>query len=181
MLRALVVLAILAAASPPASPPASPGAAAPTGATSPARNRNESRDRSLTRIWATTMEAQRITGRSDRGDRYLNAGDHGAALPHRSALGRTVRVRSRITGKSVVVPVIDVGPWNVDDAYWERREGRPSVEGHRPDARGRRSNGAGIDLSPATWISLGAPRADVDAGRWSGWVDWEFVDEVETP
>ena len=38
------------------------------------------------------------------------------ALPHRRALGRTVEVRYR--DRVIVVPVLDVGPWNVDDDYW---------------------------------------------------------------
>src|SRR5262249_8051209 len=39
------------------------------------------------------------------------------ALPHPHALGRMVEVRYR--DRSIVVPVLDVGPWNIDDAYWE--------------------------------------------------------------
>lgn len=130
----------------------------------------------FTRIWATTMEAQRISGRSDRDDRYLNAGDQGAALPHPDALGRRIRITYPETGKQVLVDVVDVGPWNVDDAYWTRPGGRPAIEATGVDRRGRRSNGAGLDLSPATWISLGAPAGAVLAGHFSGWVDWEFTD-----
>src|SRR4051794_19012258 len=40
------------------------------------------------------------------------------ALPDRRALGRDVEVRYR--NRTIVVPVLDVGPWNVDDPYWER-------------------------------------------------------------
>src|SRR4249919_2864808 len=39
------------------------------------------------------------------------------ALPHRSALRRDVEIRYR--DRVTVVPVLDVGPWNTDDAYWE--------------------------------------------------------------
>src|SRR5262245_60790834 len=47
----------------------------------------------------------------------IHADSRFVALPHPRALGRMVEVRYR--DRAVVVPVLDVGPWNVDDAYWE--------------------------------------------------------------
>src|SRR5437016_2801659 len=47
------------------------------------------------------------------------------ALPHRAALGKHVEVRYR--QRAVVVPVLDVGPWNIDDAYWVQSR-RPAAE-----------------------------------------------------
>ena len=85
------------------------------------------------------------------------------ALPHPRALGRTVEVRYR--DRAVVVPVLDVGPWNVDDAYWERDE-RPASERGRGVYR-TPVNTAGIDLSDAVFAALGLPDNDV--------VDWRFV------
>jgi hypothetical protein len=85
------------------------------------------------------------------------------ALPHPRALGRTVEVRYR--DRAVVVPVLDVGPWNVDDAYWER-DARPASERGRGAYR-RPVNTAGIDLSDAVFAALGLPDNDV--------VDWRFV------
>ena len=43
------------------------------------------------------------------------------ALPHPIALGKHVEVRYR--QRAIVVPVLDVGPWNVDDPC--RRSPRP--------------------------------------------------------
>jgi hypothetical protein len=85
------------------------------------------------------------------------------ALPHPRALGRTVEVRYR--DRAVVVPVLDVGPWNIDDAYWERDE-RPASERGRGAYR-TPVNKAGIDLSDAVFATLGLPDNDV--------VDWRFV------
>jgi hypothetical protein len=85
------------------------------------------------------------------------------ALPHPRALGKHVEVRYR--QRAMVVPVLDVGPWNVDDDYW--------AEGRRPAAEGRRgyyrtpTNRAGIDLSDAVFAGLGL--------RDNDWVEWRFV------
>ena len=85
------------------------------------------------------------------------------ALPHRRALGRFVEVRYR--DRAIVVPVLDVGPWNIDDAYWERDD-RPASERGRGYYR-TPVNKAGIDLSDAVFAALGLPDNDV--------VDWRFV------
>ncbi len=85
------------------------------------------------------------------------------ALPHPGALGKQVEVRYR--ARAIVVPVLDVGPWNVDDAYW--------IDGRRPASEGSRgyyrtpSNRAGIDLSDAVFATLGLHDND--------WVEWRFV------
>jgi hypothetical protein len=85
------------------------------------------------------------------------------ALPHRRALGKDVEVRYR--DRVIVVPVLDVGPWNVDDAYWETGA-RPAAERgvgvHRTP-----SNRAGIDLSDAVFATLGLHDND--------YVEWRFV------
>jgi hypothetical protein len=85
------------------------------------------------------------------------------ALPHPRALGKQVEVRYR--DRAIVVPVRDVGPWNVDDAYWETGA-RPASE------RGRGAyrvpvNHAGIDLSDAVFAALGL--------RDNDFVEWRFV------
>jgi len=85
------------------------------------------------------------------------------ALPHRRALGRTVEVRYR--DRVIVVPVLDVGPWNIDDAYWEQN-GRPASERGRGYYR-TPVNTAGIDLSDPVFAALGLPDND--------YVDWRFV------
>ena len=85
------------------------------------------------------------------------------ALPHPAALGKHVEVRYR--QRAIVVPVLDVGPWNVDDAYWTRAA-RPAAE--RRQGRHRTpTNHAGIDLSDAAFRALGL--------RDNDWVEWRFV------
>jgi hypothetical protein len=62
---------------------------------------------------------------------------------------------------------MDVGPWNIKDPYW--------VTGSRPQAEtgvdmsGRRTNLAGIDLTPAAANAIGL--------QGKGTVDWEFIKE----
>jgi hypothetical protein len=85
------------------------------------------------------------------------------ALPHRRALGKEVEVRYR--DRAIVVPVLDVGPWNIDDAYWETGA-RPAAEQGRGVYR-KPSNRAGIDLSDAVFATLGL--------RDNDFVEWRFV------
>jgi hypothetical protein len=93
----------------------------------------------------------------------IRPGSRFVALPHRSALHRDVEVRYR--DRAVVVPVLDVGPWNVDDAYWERGD-RPASERGRGAYR-TPVNTAGIDLSDAVFAELGLPD--------NAEVEWRFV------
>jgi hypothetical protein len=85
------------------------------------------------------------------------------ALPHPIALHKHVEVR--YGHRAVVVPVLDVGPWNIDDAYWSTGE-RPAAERSRGYFR-KPSNRAGIDLSDAVFAELGLGDND--------WVEWRFV------
>jgi hypothetical protein len=80
-----------------------------------------------------------------------------------------VRVANSATGRSVVCDVVDLGPWNTSDPYWETGT-RPQAEsGIARD--GRKTNLAGIDLTPAAARALG-----IDG---KGQVDWEFVSPSE--
>ena len=99
----------------------------------------------------------------------------GVALPARVANPRPqVRVTNPANGRSIVCNIVDVGPWNTDDPYWENG-GRPQAESGT-DHRGRPTNHAGIDLTPAAARAIGIP------GK--GKVDWAFVgaaeDKIET-
>jgi N-acetylmuramoyl-L-alanine amidase len=99
-------------------------------------------------------------------DKVLNDSDLYVALPDRFEGERPlVRVISRVSGKSAVAEIWDVGPWNTDDPYWETGA-RPAAESGT-DEKGRITNGAGIDLSPALAEAL-----DIEG---MGDVDWEFV------
>jgi hypothetical protein len=88
------------------------------------------------------------------------------ALPDRFEGERPlVRVHNRASGVSATAEIWDVGPWNTDDPYWQTGT-RPAAESGT-DEKGRTTNGAGIDLSPAL-----AKKVGVDG---YGPVDWEFV------
>jgi hypothetical protein len=85
------------------------------------------------------------------------------ALPHPSALHKAVEVR--YGARAIVVPVLDVGPWNVDDAYWIGSR-RPAAE-RAHGAYRTPSNRAGIDLSDAVFAALGLHDNAI--------VEWRFV------
>lgn len=70
--------------------------------------------------------------------------------------------------KSVTATIEDIGPWNTDDPYWEKGSRPQSESGH--DMRGRRTNTAGIDVSPAVARALGI--------NGMGLVAWEFVNDL---
>lgn len=88
----------------------------------------------------------------------------GVALPARFK-GARPKVRIWKGDKDVVATIVDVGPWNTDDPYWETGA-RPQAESGT-DKSGRKTNKAGIDLTPAAARALG-----IDG---KGVVDWSFV------
>lgn len=83
-------------------------------------------------------------------------------LPMISAMGPN--------GRTVTGPPVDVGPWNTNDPYWTTGN-RPQAE-TGTDMHGRRTNLAGIDLTPATAKALGI--------NGKGKVDWWFATQGET-
>lgn len=88
----------------------------------------------------------------------------GVALPvHISGIRGKVAIYAN--DKSVTADIVDVGPWNTHDPYWDNGS-RPQAESGT-DLKGRHTNGAGIDLTPQTAKALG-----IDG---KGIVDWEFV------
>ena len=99
--------------------------------------------------------------------KVLNDTDLYIALPDRFEGERPrVLVYNSETGKSVTATIEDVGPWNIDDPYWDLGT-RPQAE-TGIDMSGRTTNGAGIDLSPALAKALG-----IDG---MGEVDWQFME-----
>ena len=87
------------------------------------------------------------------------------AIPGRVKVPQLVGLRNSNNGKVLVCPVRDVGPWNTNDPYW--------ILGRRPQAESgldhtsRKTNKAGIDLSPEAARQLGI--------KGMGLVDWWFV------
>lgn len=76
------------------------------------------------------------------------------ALPDPSALWHTVAVLYQ--GRVVLAPVLDIGPWYVDNPYWADPPYRPRAETNKGQRlRGYDINGAGIDLSDGLIRILG--------------------------
>jgi len=118
-------------------------------------------------ITATVFSSE-DTGKKGAYGEYLSPGELYVALPCRFS-GRRPRVAVRKSGgggQTLVAPIKDVGPWNIDDPYWQRGA-RPQAEQGR-DNTGRTTNRAGIDLSNELGRRLGI------GGK--GTVDWWFVD-----
>jgi hypothetical protein len=92
----------------------------------------------------------------------------GVALPYRfrNEHRPRVRVTNALTGSFIDCDIVDVGPWNTNDPYWETGA-RPQAESGI-DLSGRTTNYAGIDLTPAAAHAIGI------AGK--GKVNWQFLE-----
>ncbi len=66
------------------------------------------------RLWATR---EGLVGRPTASGHVIGPNDHFVALPSRKALNQQVRVSYQ--GRTVEAPVLDIGPWNRNDAWWE--------------------------------------------------------------
>jgi N-acetylmuramoyl-L-alanine amidase len=92
------------------------------------------------------------------------------ALPYRFKDPRPkVLVHNTANDKDAICEIRDIGPWNIDDPYWQTGA-RPQAE-TGTDKKGRKTNGAGIDLTP------GAAKAIGLSGK--GTVDWRFIEDDE--
>jgi hypothetical protein len=135
------------------------------------------------RLWATR---EGLVGRTTAAGHLITQNDHFVALPSRSALGKSVVLT--YNGKSATAPVLDIGPWNRDDAWWESGSARgrfPDLPRWVPEVwaayensynQGRDANNrfvtfpSMIDLSDGVYADLGLPHADwVDATL--TWID----------
>ncbi|HEY3060869.1 MAG TPA: hypothetical protein VGL99_18055 [Chloroflexota bacterium] len=128
------------------------------------------------RLWATR---EGLVGRTTASGHLIMPDDHFVALPSRKALGKTVVVAYK--GKSISTTVLDVGPWNRDDAWWEPGAARgqfPDLPRFVPQVwaafeqgynNGRDGTGrfvtfpAMIDIADGLYADLGLQQAD--------WVD----------
>ncbi len=107
--------------------------------------------------------------------------DHFVALPSKSALNKSVRIAYK--GKSVTAPVLDIGPFNVDDDYWNPTDVRTyKLPRGVPQAQAAFQNGhnngksgidikvnapLGLDIGDGTFADLGMTNTD--------WVDVTFL------
>lgn len=124
-----------------------------------------------TNIVATVFGGKKDPNKSAYADRWITDEELGVALPYRwrGPMPRVAVVNNE-NGKTVVCEIVDVGPWNIDDPYW-LTGARPQAETGK-DKRGRKTNKAGIDLTP------GAAKAIDLKGK--GMVDWGFVGDEPT-
>jgi uncharacterized protein (TIGR02594 family) len=91
---------------------------------------------------------------------------YGVALPfHFTGERPKVRVTGKKSGQTIDCDIVDVGPWNTNNPYWQAGT-RPQAESGT-DMTGRHTNGAGIDLTFAAAKAL-----QIDG---KGLVSWEFV------
>lgn len=101
----------------------------------------------------------------------------GVALPFRFTGERPqVRVTGKTSGKSVVCDIVDIGPWNINDPYWQngtRPEAETGTDMGQTGGRARQTNKAGIDLTAAA-----AKAIQIDG---KGLVDWSFVTSPLSP
>jgi hypothetical protein len=137
------------------------------------------------RLWATR---EGLVGRTTASGHLITPDDHFVALPSRKALNKSVIVSYR--SKNVTVPVLDIGPWNRDDPWWEPAATRgqfadlprfvPEVWAAYENGYngGRDANGrfvtfpAMIDLADGVYADLGMQQAD--------WIDVTLT-WVDTP
>ncbi len=136
------------------------------------------------RIYATR---EGLVGQMTANGHIIQPQDRFVALPSWSVLAPAgsdkFRVRVTYKGRSVVVPVWDVGPWNTKDDYWssERRYsdlpvGQPMAEAAYLhdyngglDERGRRIRSPnGIDIADGTFLD------DLQMNR-DDWVEVSFL------
>lgn len=124
--------------------------------------------RRFSAITATVFGGPNDANRSAYDGHIIDDDELGVALPARFR-GPRPKVRVYKGSSSVECEIVDVGPWNTNDSYWETGA-RPQAESG-VDRRGRPTNRAGIDLTP------GAARAVGLSGK--GIVDWEFVGALQ--
>lgn len=123
-----------------------------------------SNSKHFTSITATVFGGTGDPNNSAYDDSEIDNDVLGVALPARFT-GVRPRVRVFNGDRSVDCNIVDVGPWNTNDKYWETNS-RPQAESGT-DLSGRATNKAGIDLTPAAAFALGI--------NGKGTVDWMFL------
>jgi hypothetical protein len=122
-----------------------------------------------------------LVGHRTANGHRIRARDRFVALPHWGVLsskdGNEFQVRVTYRGRSVVLPVWDVGPWNTHDDYWSPKRRYDDLPVGQPMAHAaynQRYNGGrdefgrrvrhpnGIDIADgAFWDDLGMTKSDV--------------------
>lgn len=123
----------------------------------------------FTNITATVFGGSEDPNTSAYDNHTIDDDEMGVALPARFT-GPRPRVRVFNGSHSVDCTIVDVGPWNTNDKYWESNA-RPQAESGR-DLTGRPTNKAGIDLTPAAAAMLNL--------EGKGVIDWMFIPAATT-
>lgn len=129
-----------------------------------------------------------LVGYTTANGHVIQPDDFFVALPCSCALsskgGSEFQVRLEYNGKSLIVPVWDVGPWNVEDNYWDPPSERTwsDLPQGMPQAQAAYENGynggldgwgrtvqspAGIDIGDGAFYALGMTGSD--------WVNVTFL------
>lgn len=131
------------------------------------------------RVYATR---EGLVGGTTSSGHVITANDHFVALPSVKALNKKVKISYK--GKSSVAPVLDIGPWNNDDDYWNPSDSRvyKGIPRGMPQAQVAYESGnnggksgmglkvtvpCGIDIGDGTYADLGMGNPD--------WVDITFL------
>lgn len=122
-----------------------------------------------------------LVGSTTSNGHVIQPNDHFVALPCVCALsskdGNEYQVQIQYKDKTVTAPIWDVGPWNIDDNYWDPSSARkyPNLPQGEPEAtaayfdnynggldgKGRHVQiPAGIDIADGTFADLGMTESD---------------------
>ena len=152
-------------AHPVVAAPAQPSGASPTGVA-------ESASSVTFRVYATR---EGLVGGTTSSGHVITPNDHFVALPSAKALNKSVKITYK--GRSATAPVLDIGPWNNNDDYWNPSDVRTykGIPRGVPQAKmayesghngGKSGTGltvtapGGIDIGDGTYAELGRGHAD---------------------
>lgn len=131
------------------------------------------------RVYATR---EGLVGGTTSSGHIITPNDHFVALPSAKALNKKVKIAYK--GKSAVAPVLDVGPWNNDDDYWNLSDSRvykgiprgvPQAQVAYESGRNDGKSGLGLKVTAPGGIDIGdGTYADLGLGN-ADWVDVTFL------
>ncbi len=160
---------------------ADPVAAAPANASSVSPTIVAESASSVTfRVYATR---EGLVGGTTSSGHVITPNDHFVALPSVKALNKTVRIAYK--GKSVTAPVLDIGPWNNDDDYWNPSDvrtykgiprGVPEAKAAYDSGYNGGKSGTGLTVTVPCGIDIGdGTYADLGLGDSPDYVDVTFL------
>ncbi|MDQ6906295.1 MAG: RlpA-like double-psi beta-barrel domain-containing protein [Chloroflexota bacterium] len=174
----LVTLAAVASgvpsllAHPVAAAPAHPSSASPTSVA-------ESASSVTFRVYATR---EGLVGGTTSSGHVITTNDHFVALPSVKALNKSVKISYK--GRSATAPVLDIGPWNNDDDYWNPSDvrtykgitrGVPQAKAAYDSGHNGGKSGTGLTVSAPGGIDIGdGTYADLGMGN-PDYVDVTFL------